>query len=109
LVLVSLAKCGRPSPDGATTAEARTRKLVHQSNLLALQLRQRQGELGDRNTAEASVFARARYERDCWTGRTGRAAPALAGKLGVDPAYEGRWRVGKGAAQCATDDRWCEI
>jgi hypothetical protein len=75
-----------PKPLGvtATTAEARTRKLVHESNLLALELRQRQGELVDRKAAEAAVFARARFERDAWVGWSSRAAPALAAKFGVD-------------------------
>jgi hypothetical protein len=103
--LDSLRRADRKRATGATETAAHLRrlKLQREGELLALELRKRSGELVPKAAAEAAIFGRARFERDRWTGWIARAAPALAAKLGTDPA------VTFGALDKAVRDHLAEL
>lgn len=68
---------------GAVT-RLRAEKLRQESELLALELRRKAGELLDRRSALAAIESRARHERDALIGWVNRAAPEIATVTGAD-------------------------
>jgi hypothetical protein len=66
-------------------AEARRLHLIVQVQRAKLALEQERGRLIDADEATATVFARARAERDAHIAWVQRCAPLIAGELGADP------------------------
>lgn len=80
-------KAKEVSADGTITlAEARRLHLIVQINRAQLALAQERGKLIDAEAAAATVFSRARAERDAHLAWVQRSAPLLAGEVGVDTA-----------------------
>lgn len=70
---------------GGTVAQIRAAGLLRDVQLKDLALAKAKGRVVDRDEAEAAIFARARFERDAWTGWAARTAALLASEMGCDP------------------------
>ena len=68
-----------------TLAEARRLHLIVQVQRAKLALEQERGRLVDADEATATIFTRARSERDAHIAWVQRSAPLIAGELGTDP------------------------
>lgn len=68
-----------------TLAEARRLHLIVQVQRAKLALEQERGRLVDADEATATIFTRARSERDSHIAWVQRSAPLIAGELGTDP------------------------
>lgn len=71
---------------GGPKAPPSVRNLVEQERLelLRMEKAKKAGQLIDRAAVEATIFKRARLERDGWLAWAVRTAPILAGRFGID-------------------------
>ena len=76
----------KPRPARATPEQIDNRRRIeaNKADLLDLELAERRKSLADRRKVEDAVFRFMRAERDGWLAWVSRAAPSLAGALGVD-------------------------
>lgn len=72
--------------NGPSLGEARRLHLIVQIERAKIALKQERGDLIDADHAMATVFVRARVERDAHIAWVQRSAPVIASELGCDPA-----------------------
>lgn len=72
-------------PGSVTIAEAKRMHLLVQVQRARLAYDKERGRLIDADAATATIFARARAERDAHLAWVQRAAPILAAEIGADP------------------------